>query len=262
MFCCGWDPYGDGFDEGKEGLSLGQLEDNPHGIDLGALEPRIPDLLATPSARIELAAEPIFSELDRMDAPPGGEPRPTVSCSLVAGICARTIRGCTTWRAWWQVGIGAPCRCIPTDAARRSLEAGGVAEISSRVGSVRASVEINDDLMPGVVSLPHGWGHGQPESRLAVAAAHEGVNSNRLTDGLPLDPLSGNAVLNGIPVEVAAPRGEYRPPSLGSANQPRLFVTLRPLDGPKCRAFFFNSPTPTGTPLTESPSRGILKTET
>jgi hypothetical protein len=61
--------------------------------------------------------------------------------------------------------------------------------------------------MPGVVSLPHGWGHGQAGSRLGVAAAHEGVNSNRLTDGLPLDPLSGNAVLNGIPVEVVASPG-------------------------------------------------------
>ena len=72
----------------------------------------------------------------------------------------------------------------------------------SRVGEVTASVEVTDVVMPGVVSLPHGWGHGQPGARLEVAGRHAGVNSNVLTDPLALDPLSGTSVLNGIPVEV------------------------------------------------------------
>ena len=76
------------------------------------------------------------------------------------------------------------------------------ARVSSRVGSVEAPVEITDEIMPGVVSLPHGWGHDEPGTRLAVAAQRPGANSNVLTDELALDPLSGNAVLNGIPVEV------------------------------------------------------------
>jgi len=74
--------------------------------------------------------------------------------------------------------------------------------VRSRVGEVTASVEVTDVVMPGVVSLPHGWGHGQPGARLAVAGRHAGVNSNVLTDPLALDPLSGTSVLNGIPVEV------------------------------------------------------------
>jgi anaerobic selenocysteine-containing dehydrogenase len=78
----------------------------------------------------------------------------------------------------------------------------GAAEVTSRSGAIEAEVEITEDVMPGVVSLPHGWGHGQPGTRASVAAAHAGVNANALTDPHALDPLSGNAVLNGIPVQV------------------------------------------------------------
>jgi anaerobic selenocysteine-containing dehydrogenase len=74
--------------------------------------------------------------------------------------------------------------------------------VTSRAGEVVAPVEVTDEIMPGVVSLPHGWGHGQPGSRHSVAAEYAGVNSNLLTDEQAVDPLSGNAVLNGIPVRV------------------------------------------------------------
>ena len=86
---------------------------------------------------------------------------------------------------------------------RRKL-GGAEARVVSRVGAVVAQVEVTDSVMPGVVSLPHGWGHDRPGTRMNVAAAHAGVNSNVLTDELVVDPLSGNAVLNGIPVEVSA----------------------------------------------------------
>ncbi len=91
----------------------------------------------------------------------------------------------------------------PEDAAAHGLTDGGVAEVTSRVGSLHATVELDDALMPGVVSLPHGWGHTEPGTRLSVAREYAGVNSNILTDGEQLDPLSGNAVLNGIPVSLA-----------------------------------------------------------
>jgi anaerobic selenocysteine-containing dehydrogenase len=91
----------------------------------------------------------------------------------------------------------------PDDADRLGLENGGSAKVASRVGSLIAQVEVTDEIMPGVVSLPHGWGHGQPGTRMAVAAEHAGVNTNLLTDGSQLDPLSGNAVLNAIPVTLA-----------------------------------------------------------
>jgi len=95
----------------------------------------------------------------------------------------------------------------PDDAARLGLVDGGAARVASRAGEVVAPVEVSDEMMPGVVSLPHGWGHGLPGSRHAVAAEYAGVNSNLLTDENAVDPLSGNAVLNGIPVivEVADP---------------------------------------------------------
>jgi anaerobic selenocysteine-containing dehydrogenase len=91
----------------------------------------------------------------------------------------------------------------PVDAERLGLADGALARVRSRVGEVDAPVEVTDAIMPGVVSIPHGWGHSAPGARMQVAAEHAGVNSNVLADELEIEPLSGNAVLNGIPVEVA-----------------------------------------------------------
>jgi anaerobic selenocysteine-containing dehydrogenase len=90
----------------------------------------------------------------------------------------------------------------PTDATRLGLADGARARVSSRAGTVEVPVEVTDAIMPGVVSIPHGWGHDLPHVRLHVASAHAGVNSNRLADELAIDPLSGNAVLCGIPVAI------------------------------------------------------------
>jgi anaerobic selenocysteine-containing dehydrogenase len=81
---------------------------------------------------------------------------------------------------------------------------GSPARVTSSAGELVAPVEITDSVLPGVVSLPHGWGHDRPGTRMGIARAHAGVNSNVLTDELALDPLSGNAVLNAIPVTVKA----------------------------------------------------------
>ena len=91
----------------------------------------------------------------------------------------------------------------PADAERLGLVDGARARLTSRTGSLEAPVEVTDAIRAGVVSIPHGWGHDAPGARLAVAREHAGVNSNVLADGALIDPLSGNAVLNGIPVEVA-----------------------------------------------------------
>ena len=90
------------------------------------------------------------------------------------------------------------------DAARLGLVDGGRAAVTSRVGRVELTVEVTDDIAPGVVSIPHGWGHDRPGTELSVASRHAGVNTNRLTDDLRVDPLSGTAVLNGVPVQIAA----------------------------------------------------------
>ncbi|MCS5636478.1 MAG: molybdopterin oxidoreductase family protein [Myxococcota bacterium] len=196
-------PYGDGFDKDAEELSLTQLEENPHGIDLGPLLPQVPKVLSTPSARIELMANELGDELDRLDQELSAEGAEGL---LLVG--RRHLRSNNSWMHNVPSLVSGQSRCTlqihPEDAAERGLAAGDLADLSSRVGRVRAPVEISRDIMPGVVSLPHGWGHGQEGTRLEVAAGHRGVNSNALTDGMALDPLSGNAVLNGIPVVVVA----------------------------------------------------------
>jgi anaerobic selenocysteine-containing dehydrogenase len=198
-------PYGDGFGARDDGLTLAHLELAPHGIDLGALEPRLPDALRTASGRIELAPEAIVADVARLceslATVPGGE--------LVL-IGRRHLRSNNSWMHNLPVLVKGKPRCTlhihPADARRLELTDGEQAEVSSRTGTVVALVEITDAIMPGVVSLPHGWGHDDPDARLHVAAEHAGTNSNVLADEALIDPLSGNAVLNGIPVQLAPAR--------------------------------------------------------
>ena len=195
--------YGDGFGADPDGLSLERLEAHPHGIDLGPLSPRVPELLRTESARIELAREEILGDLRRLE---GALDAPQETGLLLVG--RRHLRSNNSWMHNLAPLVSGRDRCTlqlhPEDAARLGLEDGKTARVTSRTGSVVAPVEVSDEVMPGVASLPHGWGHDRDGARLSVAREHAGVNSNRLTDPHPLDPLSGNAVLNGIPVEVVA----------------------------------------------------------
>jgi anaerobic selenocysteine-containing dehydrogenase len=196
-------PYGDGFGARPEGLSLAQLEAHPHGIDLGPLQPRIPESLRTPSGKIELAPRPLLEDVERLRAGLSAAPR---NGGLVL-VGRRHLRTNNSWMHNLPLLAGGRPICTlqvhSDDAARLGLTDGGVAHVVSRVGAVDVPVEITDAIMPGVVSLPHGWGHDQPDTRLQVAAVRPGVNSNVLADELALDPLSGNAVLNGIPVRVS-----------------------------------------------------------
>ncbi|TMA31032.1 MAG: molybdopterin oxidoreductase family protein [Deltaproteobacteria bacterium] len=193
-------PYGDQFGAKPDGLSLDRLAASPHGIDLGPLAPRIPEVLRTPSGKIELAPALLIEDLDRLEAT---LERPAPGLLLVG---RRHVRSNNSWMHNLPMLAKGPARCTlqvhPLDAEDRGLAPGAIARISSRVGSVSAPVEITDGIARGVVSLPHGWGHDEPGARLAVAAQRPGTNSNVLTDELALDPLSGTAVLNGIPVEV------------------------------------------------------------
>ncbi len=193
-------PYGDWFGSVEDGLSLAKLRENPHGVDLGPLQPRIPEVLGTPSGRIELCPQPM------MDAVRGLGAAPAVSSELLL-IGRRHLSSNNSWLHNVPVLVkGRPlCTIVvnTADADRLSLVPGGQARVSSRVGEVELTVEVTDDIAPGVVSIPHGWGHDLPGMELSVARSHAGVNSNRLTDDLSIDPLSGNAVLNGVPVRVA-----------------------------------------------------------
>lgn len=192
--------YGDGFDERREGLSLERLRKAEHGIDLGPLQPRLPDALATPSGKIELVHEIVVRDVDRLRKSLA-QPAP----DLVL-IGRRQVRSNNSWMHNAPSLVKGPERCTlivhPTDADRLGLVDGGRARIASRVGEIEAPVTVSDDIMPGVVSLPHGFGHGLEGVRLRVAAAHPGAPSNFLADSQAIDALSGNAVLNGIPVTV------------------------------------------------------------
>jgi anaerobic selenocysteine-containing dehydrogenase len=184
-------------------LTLEQLEQAPHGIDLGALKPRMPDALRTASGKIELAPAPIVADVSRLR---DGLASPRDSSGIVL-VGRRQLRSNNSWMHNLPMLVKGRQRCTlhvhPDDAARHELIDGENAEVRSRVGAVRAQVEVTDAIMRGVVSLPHGWGHDAPGAEMSVAAAHAGTNSNVLADELLIDELSGNAVLNGIPVELA-----------------------------------------------------------
>jgi anaerobic selenocysteine-containing dehydrogenase len=196
-------PWGDGFGAKPDGLTLAKLEERPHGIDFGALEPRVPEVLRTPSGKIELAPEALIGDVPRL--------RSTLSrqqSSELQLVGRRHLRSNNSWMHNLPLLAGGRARCTlqvhPDDAERLGLKDGAKARVASRAGSVELAVELTDAIMPGVVSIPHGWGHDRPGARLQVAAANPGVNSNLLADELALDPVSGNAILNGIPVTVEA----------------------------------------------------------
>jgi anaerobic selenocysteine-containing dehydrogenase len=190
--------YGDGF--GGEGLSLAALLRAPHGIDLGPLRPRLDDVLRTPSGQVELCPPLIAEDVGRLRD--GLAPR---GAGLVL-IGRRHLRSNNSWMHNLPGLVRGSNRCTlqihPSDAERLGLKDACTAAVTSGSGALEAEIEITDEVMPGVVSLPHGWGHGVPGTRASVAAANPGVNANVLTDPTILDPLSGNAVLNGIPVQV------------------------------------------------------------
>jgi len=201
-------PYGDGFGVNADGLSLAKLEANPHGVDLGPLSPRIPEILRTASGKIELAPTALVADLERARALLGhGQGHD----GLVL-VGRRHLRSNNSWMHNLPLLAGGRPRCTllinPNDAQRLGLVDGGMARVRSRAGTVEVQVEQTADIMPGVVSLPHGWGHDLEGARLEVARRQPGVNSNLLADEYALDPLSGNAVLNGIPVSVEAAKAD------------------------------------------------------
>jgi anaerobic selenocysteine-containing dehydrogenase len=189
--------------KGPYDLTLADLEAAPHGVDLGPLQPRLPDCLRTPSGKVELAPAEITRDVPRLEAELDRE----VNGQMLL-IGRRQLRSNNSWMHNLVPLVRGKDRCTawlhPDDAERFGLFSGDVATISSRAGSVEVPVEVTDAIMPGVVSIPHGWGHDVDGSRQSVARAHAGVNSNLLGDEQVIEPLSGNAVLNGIPVQVEA----------------------------------------------------------
>jgi anaerobic selenocysteine-containing dehydrogenase len=193
-------PFGDAFGAHPDGLTLARLTENPHGVDLGPLRPRIPEVLRTPSGAIELAPEPIMADVGRLRE---SVDEPTEGFLLIG---RRHLRSNNSWMHNLPALTGGTNRCTllihPEDATRLGIT--DTAVVTGPGGKLQVPVEITDAIRPGVVSLPHGWGHDAPGTRMSVAATHAGVNVNSLLDSSLREPLSGTSVLNGVPVEVMA----------------------------------------------------------
>ncbi len=191
---------GDGFGRDPDGWTLDAIVAQPHGVDRGPLVERLPGILATASGKIELAPPPLLADVARLEAAMGEAPPALVL------VGRRDLRSNNSWLHNVEVLVKGKERCTmqihPDDAERLGLVDGEAATVTSRAGTLEVPVSVTEDIAPGVVSIPYGWGHDQPETRLSVASRRPGVNVNRLTDGSIIDPLSGNAVLNGIPVSV------------------------------------------------------------
>ncbi len=188
--------------KGPYDLTLDDLEAAPHGVDLGPLQPRLPDVLRTPSGKVELAPGPVTADVPRLR-----EELDRATDGFVL-IGRRQLRSNNSWMHNLTPLVKGKDRCTawlhPDDAARIGVADGELARVTSRAGEVEVPVEVTDAIMPGVVSIPHGWGHGVDGTRLSVAREHAGVNSNLLGDEQVVDPVSGNAVLNGVPVQISS----------------------------------------------------------
>jgi anaerobic selenocysteine-containing dehydrogenase len=198
-------PYGAGLNPLSKGLTLARVKESIHGIDLGPLKPCLPGRLNTRGRRIDLAPFRLLEDMDRLrDRFLAADSSPMPSLSLIG---RRELRTNNSWLHNSHRMVKGRVRCTlrmhPEDARARGLEDGAWVRVSSRVGVVEAPLEVSDELMPGVVSLPHGWGHGREGIRLEVARAHPGVSVNDLTDEALVDELSGNAGFSGVPVTVS-----------------------------------------------------------
>jgi len=197
-------PYGDGFGRKPDGITLEKIMACPNGLDLGPLQPRVPEVLRTPSGKIEVAP-PAF--LSAAWALLQSDPEPTADGMFLL-IGRRQPRSINTWGHNVNILAGGGNRCTlqvnPADAARLNVTDGDRLRLSTAAGELIAPVEQSDDLMPGVVSLPHGWGHSVEGIRLNLAGQKPGVNINVLMDETRLDALTGNAVLSAVPVVITA----------------------------------------------------------
>lgn len=192
-----------------DGLDLASLAASPHGVDLGPLEPCLPARLPG-SKRIELVPEAMLDDLGRLERsfPAGatGPRRPSEAAPNFQLIGRRLLRSNNSWMHNLPKLVSGKPACTllmhPDDAEQLALRPGDRVEVRSRVGAIEVPLELCDDVMPGVVSLPHGFGHAREGTRMRVAAEHAGASINDLTDPALVDELCGVAALNGVPVTV------------------------------------------------------------
>ncbi len=194
-------PFGDRYGENPGGLTLDLLKANPNGIDFGPMVPQLPEILGTTDKKIRLAPQYLLDDLPRLAA---RMERPAESLVLVS---RRHLRSNNTWLHNVPALMKGKDRCTllmhPADAARCGVGADDIVTVKSAAGEIRVPVEITDAIKPGVVSMPHGWGHGKPGTRMSVANGSPGANTNALSLPTFIDEPSGNGALNGIPVTIS-----------------------------------------------------------
>lgn len=197
-------PMGDAFGQIPEGLTLEKVKAHPHGLDFGPQdEGMLPGLLATPDKMIDLAPPQIVADIPRMEAALAEVAKP----GALVMIGRRHTRSKNAWMHNINLLVKGKDRCTllvnPVDAARLGIATGEIVRLRTHINAIEVPVEINDEIMPGVVSLPHGWGHVEKdETRQRVANAHPGRNANSIIDESYLDVPSASTVLNGVPVEL------------------------------------------------------------
>jgi anaerobic selenocysteine-containing dehydrogenase len=192
-------PYGE---QSPHQLSLAALRDHPHGLDLGALKPNLAARLKTATQQVQAAPAQLLADLQRFAE------QPAADADGLLLIGRRHVRSNNSWmHNYHRLVKGKPRHQLlmhPADLAKRDLVDGQRVCVRSRVGAIEVEVAASEEMMPGVVSLPHGWGHARPGVQLSIACAQPGASANDLTDERQLDALSGNAALNGVVVEVTA----------------------------------------------------------
>jgi anaerobic selenocysteine-containing dehydrogenase len=186
----------------EQGLSLEKLAETPSGIDLGPLQSQLPERLFTPEKQIDCATPEPLGDLDRLRASLAEDD------GKLRLIGRRHVRDCNSWMHNFQRLVKGKPRCTalmhPQDMAERKIADRDWITVKSRAGEVRIEVQSSEDMMPGVLSIPHGYGHDREGIKADIAIKHAGVSCNDVTDELAVDALSGNAAVNGVPVEVVA----------------------------------------------------------
>ncbi len=188
-----------GFKRSNNNLSVKKLKKQPHGVDLGPHKPQLPERIFTDSGKVDLAPSLFVDQLKRLKL--------DVHQQGLVLIGRRLLRSNNSWMHNSFRLVKGPEQCTllihPEDAASRSIEHLQEVQVTSRVGTVTITAEISDEIMKGVVSIPHGWGHNRKGSQWKIAEDHAGVSINDLTDDQFIDPVSGNAAFSGVRVEVA-----------------------------------------------------------
>jgi anaerobic selenocysteine-containing dehydrogenase len=197
-------PFGDRYGQNPDGLTLDKLKTQPNGINFGPMVPQVPDVLGTSDGKIRLAPQYLLDDLPRLAARLEREPDELVLVSR------RHLRSNNSWLHNVGPLMKGKDRCTllmhDDDAKRREVQTGDLVTVTSSGGHIEVPVEVTDAIMRGVVSMPHGWGHGKEGTRMAVANGSPGVNTNVLSPPTFIDEPSGNGALNGIPVTVTAVR--------------------------------------------------------